>query len=75
MQYEDATEKDKRAMDATHKLHSIGYMLQHIDVEQMQNSKPILVDELLYSIAEAGEMICEFANEVGSYLCDLKPAR
>lgn len=75
MNYYDATKEDKGAMDAACKLYSLGYLLQHIDAEQMQNDKPLSMDILLTTIAETGEMICRYADNISCYLCDLNPAR
>lgn len=74
MQYEDATERDKQAMEAVSNIDSIGHILQHIDHE-LSDKGAAEFDALMYSIEYTGKQICENACVLRDYISELEPAR
>lgn len=75
MFYDDMDERDKRALNAIHRLDSLGYILEHIDVEQMQRDKPLDVQGLLDSVSCVGGIVCDEASILLDYLNELEPSR
>ena len=75
MNYCGATEDETRAMDAAHRIHALGYLLQHIDTSQANSCDPLSMGNLLSTIADTGAMICKHADDISCYFCDLETAR
>lgn len=72
MLYEDANGEGRAAIDAVFRISSLGFILQHIEIDRIERGDSGTVDELLGSIQSIGKLIRDDAVELCGYLTDLE---